>query len=62
MGKDADQWPGWPSGTAGTVVLDVVVDKGPDEVFLMAYGGDSEFRVSCALEIGALKAFWDVRR
>ncbi|GAB4822484.1 hypothetical protein N2152v2_009530 [Parachlorella kessleri] len=45
MAKNGGEaWPRWPAGTPGTVVLDVVVDKKPEELFLMAYGGDSEFR------------------
>ena len=43
--EEAPQWPRWPQGTAGTVLLDVVVDLPVDELWRMTQGGDTEFRV-----------------
>lgn len=42
---EAGQWPSWPPATAGTVLLDVVVDLPVDELFKIMYGGDTDFRV-----------------
>lgn len=41
------QWPSWPAGSAGTVMVDVLVETlSVDELFLLVHGGETEFRVS----------------
>lgn len=41
------QWPSWPAGSAGTVMVDVLVESlSVDELFLLVHGGETEFRVS----------------
>lgn len=44
--KVAEEWPTWPKGEQGNVLVDVLVDKPIDEVFLLLYGGLTDLKVS----------------
>eukprot|EP00890_Picochlorum_soloecismus_P005591 jgi/Picsp_1/6032/NSC_03386-R1_protein len=39
--------PPWPEGDSGTVLLDCTVSLPVDEVFLLIYGGENDFRKEC---------------
>jgi hypothetical protein len=45
MAITEEEWPTWPGGEKGTAMLDVIVDKPVDDVFLILYSGTGDFKV-----------------
>ena len=38
-------FPEWPNGEDGTVLMDIVIDKTVNDAFILFHGGETEYRV-----------------